>query len=186
MSEHEHHHHDHEEEECCCHEHEHEHEHHHHHHEDGEECHCHDHEHEHHHHHDGEECDDPNCSCHDHDHHHDGISISFHETSMIGAMSGLLPETDFAKAEAILGEQLREMGRRVTEAGGIIGHIKFVATMQGESCQISVTDVDENIRRYGSTGCHIEGVAIVFALEEDQLREIMHETLGSVLIIAEA
>ncbi len=105
---------------------------------------------------------------------------------MIGAMSGILSETDFAKAEQILGEQLREMGKRVTEAGGIIGHIKFVATALGESCQISVTDVDENVRHYGSTGCRVEGVAIVFALEEETLRTIMHETLGSVLTVAEA
>ena len=159
MSEHEHEH----EEECCCEEHEHEH--HHHHHEHDEDCDC-------------------GCHDHDHEHHHDGISITFHDMSMIGSMAGTLNAT-YEEGEKILGAQLREIGRRVTEAGGIIGHIKFVLTSQGKSCQISVTDVDESVRYFSADNCHVEGVAIVFCLEEDTLREILHETLGSVLTVAE-
>ncbi len=171
MPEHEHKHHHEHEEACCCHEHEHPHEH------------EHEHKHEH-----GEDC---TCGCHDHDHdhehehHHDGIDISYHDMSMIGAMAGTLNVASYEEGEKILAEQLREIGRRVTEGGGIIGHIKFVLTTQGESCQISVTDVNESIRRFSSNNCHVEGVAIVFNLEEDVLRTILHETLGSVLTLSE-
>ena len=209
MSEHEHHH-DHGKDcDCGCHEHDHEH-----HHDHGEGCGCHDHDHEHHHdhgdncdcgchehHHDhGEDCgcgchehdhehhhgDDCDCGCHDHDHehHHDGIDITYHDMSMIGSMAGVLNAAGYEEGEKILAGQLREIGRRVNEAGGIIGHIKFVLTAQGQSCQISVTDEEESIRRFTSNSCHVEGVAIVFNLEEDTLRAILRETLGSVLTVS--
>ena len=211
MSEHEHHH-DHGED-CGCHDHEHEHHHdhgedcdcgchdheHEHHHDHGEDCGCHDHEHEHHHDH-GEDCgchdhdhehhhdhgDDCDCGCHDHEHehHHDGIDITYHDMSMIGSMAGVLNAAGYEEGEKILAGQLREIGRRVNEAGGIIGHIKFVLTAQGQSCQISVTDEEESIRRFTSNSCHVEGVAIVFNLEEDTLRAILRETLGSVLTVS--
>ena len=160
---------------------EHEHEHHHHDHEHDEHD-EHDHEHEHHHDH-GEDCD---CGCHDHEHehHHDGIDITYHDMSMIGSMAGVLNAAGYEEGEKILAGQLREIGRRVNEAGGIIGHIKFVLTAQGQSCQISVTDEDESIRRFTSNSCHVEGVAIVFNLEEDTLRAILRETLGSVLTVS--
>ena len=174
------HHHDHGEDcDCGCHEHDHEH-----HHDHGEDCDCgcHDHDHEHHHDH-GEDCD---CGCHDHDHehHHDGIDITYHDMSMIGSMAGVLNAAGYEEGEKILAGQLREIGRRVNEAGGIIGHIKFVLTAQGQSCQISVTDEEESIRRFTSNSCHVEGVAIVFNLEEDTLRAILRETLGSVLTVS--
>ena len=176
------HHHDHGEDcDCGCHGHDHEH-----HHDHGEDCDCgcHDHEHEHHHDH-GDDCD---CGCHDHDHdhdhHHDGIDITYHDMSMIGSMAGVLNAAGYEEGEKILAGQLREIGRRVNEAGGIIGHIKFVLTAQGQSCQISVTDEEESIRRFTSNSCHVEGVAIVFNLEEDTLRAILRETLGSVLTVS--
>ena len=181
--EHEHHDHDHE------HEHEHEHEHHHH-HDDECDCGC-DHDHEHHHHnHDDEEdeceCHDPNCtdpSHHHHHHHHDElVSISHHESSIIGAMKGVMATADYDAAEKALAAQMREAGRLITEAGGIIGHIKFVLTSAGKCGQISVTDVDENIRRFDGGTSTVEGVAIVFAVEDDKLREILEHTIGSLFV----
>ena len=103
---------------------------------------------------------------------------------MIGSMAGVLNAAGYEEGEKILAGQLREIGRRVNEAGGIIGHIKFVLTAQGQSCQISVTDEEESIRRFTSNSCHVEGVAIVFNLEEDTLRSILRETLGSVLTVS--
>ena len=188
--EHEHHHHD-EECECGC-EHEHEHEHHHEH--DHE--HHHDHDHEHHHHDDGcecgcdhdheeEECHDPNCTdpSHHHHHHHDeSVEISHHESSVIGAMKGVMGTADYDEAEKLLAAQMREAGRLVTEAGGIIGHIKFVLTSAGRAGQISVTDVEENIRRFDGGTSTVEGVAIVFAVEDDKLREILEHTIGTLFV----
>ena len=146
-------------------------EHHHHHHEHGEDCGCgcHDHEHEH------EEHEH-------HHHHHELVEISHHEGAVIGAMKGSVPVADYAQAEQMLAEQMREAGRRVTEAGGIIGHIKFVLTAPGQCGQISVTDVNENIRHFNGTSSAIEGVAIVFAVEDQDLRSILEETIGSILI----
>ena len=179
MERHEHHH-DHDECECGC-EHEHHHEHHHE-HDHEHEHHHHDHDHEHEHHHD-EECHDPNCTDPSHHHHHhELVSISHHESSVIGSLKGAIPEADYDKAEQMLAEQMREAGRRVTEAGGIIGHIKFVLTGPGKCGQISVTDVEENIRHFDGTASQVEGVAIVFAVEDEELVKILTETIGSILV----
>ena len=182
--EHEHHHdHDHEHHHDHDHEHHHDREHEHEHHHDHE-CGCgceHDHEHEHHHDH-GEECHDPNCTDPSHHHHHHKlVDIAHHESSIIGALKGTIPMADYEAAEKLLAEQMREAGRRVTEAGGIIGHIKFVLTGPGKCSQISVTDVEENIRRFDGTSCQLEGVAIVFAVEDELLEQILTETVGSIL-----
>ena len=179
------------------HDHEHHHDHEHEHHHDHEHEHHHDHEHEHHHHHDEDcdcgcdhdhdevECDDPNCTdpSHHHHHHHDElVEISHHESSVIGAMKGVMGTADYDEAEKQLAAQMREAGRLVTEAGGIIGHIKFVLTSAGRAGQISVTDVEENIRRFDGGTSTVEGVAIVFAVEDDRLREILEHTIGTLFV----
>ena len=86
---------------------------------------------------------------------------------------------DYDEAEKLLAAQMREAGRRVTEAGGIIGHIKFVLTAAGKCGQISVTDVEENIRRFDGGTSQVEGVAIVFMVEDDELTHILEETIGT-------
>ena len=182
--EHEHHHdhdhHDHEHECDCGHDHEHEHDHEHHHdHDHDHECGCgHDHDHDHHH---DEECHDPNCTdpSHHHHHHDELVEISHHASSTIGAMRFTMATADYDEAEKLLAAQMREAGRRITEAGGIIGHIKFVLTAAGKCGQISVTDVEENIRRFDGGTSQVEGVAIVFLVEDDQLIHILEETIGS-------
>ena len=174
--------HDHEHEHHHDHDHEHHHEHEHEHHHDHDECGCgceHDHDHDH-----EEECHDPNCTdpSHHHHHHHELVSISHHEGAVIGALKGAIGEADYDKAEKLLAAQMREAGRRVTELGGIIGHIKFVLTGPGKCGQISVTDVEETIRHFDGTASQVEGVAIVFAVEDDELVKILTETIGSILI----
>ena len=119
---------------------------------------------------------------HEHEHHHHSpVRISHHEGALIGALEGTMPVADYDAAEALLAAQLREAGRRINEAGGIIGHIKFILTAAGRCGQISVTDTEESIRHFDGAGCRIEGVAIVLALEEETLEEILEETVGSLI-----
>lgn len=135
----------------------------------------HDHEHHGHNHHDHEHIH------HDHDHHHETVHISHHEGAVIGAMQGSIPIADYDEAEKHLAAQMREAGRLVTEAGGIIGHIKFIVTEAGRCGQISVTDIDESIRHFEGGNCHAEGVAIVFGVDDEKLTEILESTVGKVL-----
>ena len=44
-----------------------------------------------------------------------------------------------------------------------------------------MTDVAENVRYFDTDTCKVEGVAIVFHLEDSVLHQILQETLGSVL-----
>ena len=138
--------------------------------------HCHDHEHEHEHHHDHE---------HEHEHHHEHgpIEISHHDGALIGAVRGLIPGADFDAAERRLSEQMEAAAARITDAGGIIGHIKFLLCAEGRCAQLSVTDADAKpqVRHFDGAGCRLEGVAIVFAVEEETLHEILEETVASLL-----
>ena len=120
-------------------------------------------------------------SYHDHDHHHGTVHISHHEGAVIGAMQGSMPIADYDKAEKLLASKMREAGRLVTEAGGIIGHIKFIVTEAGRCGQISVTDTDEHIRHFEGGNCRAEGVAIVFGVADDKLTEILTDTIGKIL-----
>ena len=145
-----------------------EHEHHHHEHE---------HEHEHEHHHEHEHQHD-----HEHEHHHHGpVTISHHEGAIIGGMRGIIHEADYESAERLLSAQLREAARRVAEAGGLVGHIKFVVSALGQCGQISVTEETEQVRRFEAEYCRAEGVAIVFAVEDEELEHILLETVGTVV-----
>ena len=143
-----------------------EHEHHHDH------DHAHEHEHEHHHHHEHD---------HEHEHHHGPVTISHHEGAVIGGMRGIIREADYDRAEKLLSAQLREAARRVAEAGGIVGHIKFVVSALGQCGQISVTEETEQVRRFEAGCCRAEGVAIVFAVEDEALEHILLETVGTVV-----
>ena len=42
-----------------------------------------------------------------------------------------------------------------------------------------VADVEETIRHFDGTASQVEGVAIVFLVEDDQLIHILEETIGS-------
>lgn len=130
--------------------------------------------------------DHGHCSDHDHNHHHhsqksDGIHISHHEEALVGSLRGELPNADFQQAQAVLTEQIRCIGQKVSDAGGIIGHVKFILRSPEHCCQVSLTDVAENVRYFDTDTCKVEGVAIVFHLEDAVLHQILQETLGSVL-----
>ena len=119
---------------------------------------------------------------HHHEHEHRGpVEISHHEGAVIGAMRGVIREADYETAERRLSEALQTAARRVTEAGGIVGHIKFLVSAPGQCGQISVTEETAAVRRYPGDCCRAEGVAIVLALEDETLEHILEETVGALL-----
>ncbi|MBO4831643.1 MAG: hypothetical protein J5569_04105 [Oscillospiraceae bacterium] len=120
---------------------------------------------------------------HEHEHHHDrdGVSISHHEGSVIGSVKGVIRLSDCDAAEAALAEQIREAGKRITESGGIVGHIKFVLTGPGRCSQISLTDTETSTRRFDGSSCRAEGAAIVFAVSDEELEAILKETVGTLI-----
>ena len=112
-----------------------------------------------------------------HEHEFNGISISRHETALIGSVKATIPTADYDLAEHCLSACMRDIADRVCNAGGLIGHIKFFLTCEGKSCQISVTDDEENIHRFQRQHSIVEGVAIVFAIEDDVLKKILEDTI---------
>ena len=174
-------------EDCDC-----GHDHHHEHdkgHEHSEDCDC-GHDHHHHEHNEGHKHSE-DCDCgHDHHHEHDEehehlsgdfINISTHDSSIVGTVKGRLFSTGYDAAEKFLMERIKEISRRIEHDEGIVGHIKFFLSFDGRSCQISSTGDEENIRRYDGSTAEIEGVAIVFNIEVDNLRHILKDTLGELL-----
>ena len=155
------------------HDHEHDHEHHH-------GCGCeHDHEHHHHHEHD-----------HDHEHHHHDheheqpaygrvlVQSARHDAAL--AVTGELRLTgDPAALRERLGRALEQTAAQVTEAGGIVGHIK-AALRVTELTMFSVTDTQVMEKPAPEREAAITANAIVFALESDRAEQILRQALESV------
>lgn len=134
---------------------------------------------------------DENCSCgcHDDHPHHSGhshqpephqhlyhpITVKTHDTSLVGSYKFDI-NTSFKEAETILSDLLKQVSQEVTALGGIIGHIKAILNSEGDSCMISITEDESDKHLIKGSRCHIEGVAIVFCINPDQLENILNKT----------
>lgn len=123
------------------------------------------------------------CGCHDqhnHEHHHHeqkAISITTHDMSIVGSYKFSI-EKPYEDAVAILDDLLKNVAKEVTNLGGIIGHIKAFLTSENKNCMISITEEESNKRYLGDSRCNIEGVAIVFYIETEQLQDVLINAFG--------
>ncbi len=134
----------------------------------------HDHEHDHHHHehsHD-EHCDCEQCS--------GPISIHTHDSSIIGSFRFEINQP-YDKAQQFAESTLKSIAASVEGDGGIIGHIKAVVQAEGESCMISLTDEDVNVKQMNVEQSTIEGAAIVFNIDPDKLKSIIEDAFSSLV-----
>ncbi len=132
--------------------------------------HDHDHDHRHHHH-------DAHCGCES-----GGIDIAEHEGALIGTCTGHIPADSLDAAKAKLCGAMTALASRITEADGVIGHIKAIVAEEGRGFQISVTDEDAAVRDLLPHAYRADCTAIVFAVEEDALCEFMTQTLLSLIV----
>ena len=130
--------------------------------------------------------EDPHPHEHSHSHEERGIiHISCHEEAIIGSVRGRLAAPDLQTAQALLSQRMRQIGQQICEQGGIIGHIKFLVSSPEHCCQISLTDTAESCRYFDADSCQAEGVAIVFQLEEERLRNILDAAFSTILTAAD-
>ncbi len=130
---------------------------------------------------------DENCQCGGHDdhhhseahHHHEhqheaqAITVKTHETSIVGSYQFDLDQP-FDEAQLNLDSWLQQVAKEVIDLGGIIGHIKAFLNSEGKNCMISITE-DDSQKHYGEgCRCHVEGVAIVFCIQPEQLETILY------------
>ena len=137
-------------------------------------CGCHD---EHHHDHHCE-TEHQQQSEHHHHHEHKPITVTTHDMSIVGSYTFRI-EKSYQEAAAILDGLLKQVAKEVVSRGGIIGHIKAVLASEGESCMISITEEESNKRDVKASSCKVEGVAIVFCVEPEQLEGILTEALSA-------
>ena len=125
------------------------------------------------------------CGLEDHDHNHDHkhnheanqksfVSVSTHDQSMVGTYRFELLGS-YEEGRARLANLLKDVGDKVTAAGGIIGHIKAHMTSVEKGCVISVTDEESDLRPTYHNECKVEGVAIVFGITTEELEMILRE-----------
>ncbi len=127
----------------------------------------------------------------EHHHHHGenfgceercGIEIDIHEGALIGTYSGYMIAENIENARDILSSQMTRIASFVTEAGGIIGHIKSIVSEEGRGYQISVTEENAAIRTLEPSAYHADIAVIIFALEEETLHRFMEMTVGTVIV----
>ncbi len=136
--------------------------------------HGHDHDPAHHHRHEhGEDCCCEACS---------GISVSSHEGALIGSLTGHITAENVDTAMELLSAEMTALAARISEAGGVIGHIKAIVSEEGRGYQISVTDTEATVRSLPPSAFRADCTAIVFAVEKDELLEQMHHTVGTLIV----
>lgn len=114
------------------------------------------------------------CGCGDHheghDHHHDhhqqkGFWTDHRDHDGAQVVSGgCRLNTDYNRVGELLTEQLSLLAKKVTEKGGIVGHIKAAV----EAClvkSISVTDLEATVTEPDTQEIKVNIAAIVFAAE---------------------
>jgi len=130
---------------------------------------------------------DENCQCGCHEeyqhHHHElkPINITTHNMSIVGSYKFSI-EKPYETAEGILDNLLKQVAKEVVNLGGIIGHIKAILTCEGKSCMISITEEESNKRYIESSHCNVEGVAIVFYIEPEQLEHILLKAFSEYIL----
>ncbi|AEF85293.1 hypothetical protein TREPR_1960 [Treponema primitia ZAS-2] len=105
----------------------------------------------------------------------DRISISTHEESIIAVFKSHIA-APYQEAVGIVGRGMKNVAEEVVENGGIIGHIKSFVIAEGERCMISISDAGTEAQEKHIPGesANFELVVIVFHVDEDTLRGIIH------------
>lgn len=139
---------------------------------------------------------DENCGCgchnghHDHldnstqaePHHHPShlITVKTHDTSLVGSYQFDI-ESPYEEALIILDALLKQLSQEVIALDGLIGHIKAFLTSEGNSCMISITEDESDKHPLIGSRCHVDGVAIIFSIQPDQLEAILYRVLSPYL-----
>lgn len=110
------------------------------------------------------------CSCE----HHEGSSVgtSTHEGAVVCTFRFSLPDP---REEALekMACFIRRLGESIAGSGGFIGHVKATASVSGECIRYSLTGGKLDILPAQGTVTEAEGVAIVFRMEEIQLKKLV-------------
>ena len=101
---------------------------------------------------------------------------------MIGTLTGHISAESVDAAKELLSAAMTSLAALVSEAGGVIGHIKAIVSEEGRGYQISVTEDEAVVRSLMPSAYRAECAAIVFAVEEEALRAYISETLGKLIV----
>lgn len=102
------------------------------------------------------------------------ISVATHETSTVGSLRCAIGKPYNESLEVLEG-CMKKTAAAVTKLGGIIGHIKFYLASEGDSCLISIVEEEPVRKEMRGHNSWVEGVAIVFGIEPEELREILED-----------
>lgn len=111
-------------------------------------------------------------SCHSHNHsdcNYTGIELHRHEDALVcSGERDIIGDLEAVKEKMIL--ELRSLAQWIDEQGGITGHIKSIVHLQSEGYMLSTTDGEVNTKEISQNRVHISIVAIVFKVDEKQLK----------------
>lgn len=149
-------------------------------------CDCHEHGHECHHEH-AHSHDDNHEHAHIHDNGHEHkhsdssggsfLTVNSHEASVVASYRfEIMGSIDEAKEKLI--RFSKAIASKVVELGGFIGHIKAIVREEGAGLHVSLTEGEPNVTPITSQKNTVEGVAIVFGVEESELKSIVSDAMS--------
>jgi SepF-like predicted cell division protein (DUF552 family) len=106
------------------------------------------------------------------------IERQIHDGAIVisGSLAVISEEADPA---ALIAEELETAARKITEYGGIVGHIKATVAVTSSS-MISVTDEKAAVKGSPLRRLKITLAAIVFAIEPETAENIVRKALSDV------
>lgn len=102
------------------------------------------------------------------------VTVSHHE----GAIVGTLEQTVSGNAgerKALVRETISGLARWTEEQGGLVGHIKASLQTKEGTAIFSCTGDEVHIREFPDTGGALSFTAIVFCVDEEQLKKRLEE-----------
>lgn len=118
-----------------------------------------------------------------HDHHdhaqgreNSGLSVREHEGALV-LQTAWESQGDEAAERKKLADAMLEIGNRVNEAGGLIGHIKACFLGHTGGAMLSMTDDSVNETPFALDTVRCELTVIVYAVGRDELSEIVRDAL---------
>ena len=107
------------------------------------------------------------------------VTVTHHEGAIVGALEQTV-SGNAGERKALVRDAISGLARWTEEQGGLVGHIKASLQTQEGTVIFSCAGDEVHIREFPDTGTALSFTAIVFFVDEEQLKKRL-EAFGNLL-----